>query len=363
MRRGVRFLPLVLISLLLAGCNEEAALTDPEDLVLNEILPGEITLDIPDALSFNTTLAGGRVRQEGIIEGDDIYNNLRAFIWVGESSKEILNDLFELMVIANIDSAVAFSIISDEDGRQKDFELKQRTSLDSRNFRFQMNVNDEDGSRAAQLFWNTNPIEIVAFLKPYDINRTEEESLADLFYKIDYTQDDSDYEESMLVSISNIPESTGLNNLQMFVGKNGDIIEVFGNSNHPNITLINPSFTGGRNYAFVARGDAVLDLGVAAVALPPSAVDTNEGLIDDFSVFSVFEDELMTVGITDQEVIDLVLANASAPAYFVGEDGFISSGTTIPDNPAFSNSFIDLSGLTPFVPRDIRDLDLIFSEE
>ena len=103
-------------------------------------------------------------------------------------------------------------------------------------------------------------------------------------------------------------------------------------------------------------------MGVAKVALPPSAVDSNEGLFEEFSVLAVFEEELMSVGVTDQDLIDAILINAAAPAFFIGEEGFVSSGLNVPDIPVFNNSFIDLSFLTPFVPRDVRDLNVTFEE-
>ena len=61
----------------------------------------------------------------------------------------------------------------------------------------------------------------------------------------------------MVVSITNIQdEDEGfLDNMKMFVGKNGDLIDVYGNSNHPELTILDPDFQGGRSYAFVARGD------------------------------------------------------------------------------------------------------------
>ena len=123
--------------------------------------------------------------------------------------------------------------------------VRQRVSLDSKNYRYQIDIADEDETRAAQLFWNIDPIEIIALLKPYDINRSEDEALANVFYRIEYSEDDPIYAESMWIAITNLPESLGLDNLQIFAGTNGEVIDVFGNSNHPNILLFDESSSDG----------------------------------------------------------------------------------------------------------------------
>ena len=126
------------------------------------------------------------------------------------------------------------------------------------------------------------------------------------------------------------------------------------------VKIIDETFTGGRNYAFVGRANETDDIAVAEIALPPSAVDTNIGIMNDYSLFNILEDELNDVGITNPLVIEVVLKNAQAPAYFIGDEGFVSSGNDLPDHEGFSKDFIDLTGLIPFIPRNIRDLQVEF---
>lgn len=346
--------------MLIVGCNDDPQLTSPEDLVLNEILPEKVSIDIPDALSFETTLVEGQIGQINLIEGKDIYNNLRGIIRESELSVNVLRELIDMVAEAEIDSAVEFSIVSNLDNRQKDISIRRDVTRNFKNYSFQMDVSD-GGVTAAQLLWRVDPIDILAILKPFDLNRNTDAAMKDVFKEIVYNEEHLTYDELMGISITNMPESSGFNNIQIVAGKIGSIVEVFGNSNHPNLILIDESFTGGRNYAFVARANAELDVGVALLALPPSAVDTNENLFDEYAVLNILEQELETSGIVDQSIIDLVLNHATAPSFYSGAEGFLSSGANIPDNPAFSNSFIDLSSFVPFVPRDIRDLEISFS--
>lgn len=354
---------MLVLSIILSNCNDkDLDQTKPDPVLNNSIVPDDYVIDIPDALSFDVSLAGGRVLQDNTIAGEDIYESLRGFIWVGESSVEILVELFNNIFNAEVENLISFSVTSDDDGRQKDFLINQNSTFEQVDFRYDLTMTDADGSLAARILWSLDPVEIVAILSPYHINRNEDASLENAVLRIDYSEDDDDYNETMQVAISGLPEAADdLNNLKMFIGKTDNLLDIYGNSNHPNLTIIDSTFTGGRNYAFVARANEEAEIGVAAIGLPPSAVDTNEDIIDDFSVFNVLESELNAVGITDQALIDQILANAIAPAYF-DNDGFISSGPNIPANLPFTEDFIDLSELTPFVPREIRDLSVSFSD-
>ena len=191
----------------LVGCNTSDPVDTP-DPVITEILPENFRVEIPNALSKMSVVAGGRVRQDSsTLRGEDIYQSLRGFIWVGESSANLIEELFEGILTAGIDTVVTFSLLSEDDDRHKDFVLNQRVRREGKRYQYELNISDEDGTKAAQIFWNLDPIEIVSILSPYNINRNEGEELADVFYRIEYTEDDKDYDATMLVLITNIPES------------------------------------------------------------------------------------------------------------------------------------------------------------
>jgi len=349
------------ITSIIHGCGSKYDQTKPDEILDSSILPREFRVDIPNSISFNASIPDGRVRQDDFISGEDIYESLRGFIWVGESASDILEELFAGILSADIDNLVEFSVISDDDGRQKDLTVSQRVSYGGVDYRYELNAYDEDGERSAQILWNTDPLEVVAVLSPYNINRNDNPSNIDVLLRIEYSEVLSDYEAAMTIYISGVlADSTGLDNIKMFAGKRGNLIEVFGNSNHPNLKIIDETFTGGRNYAFIGRANETDDIAVAEIALPPSAVDTNIGVMNDYSLFNILEDELSDAGITNPLVIEVVLKNAKAPAYFIGDQGFVSSGNELPDHEGFSEDFIDLNGLIPFIPRDIRDLEVEF---
>ncbi|MEQ8926138.1 MAG: hypothetical protein RLO81_10020, partial [Fulvivirga sp.] len=152
----------------------------------------------------------------------------------------------------------------------------------------------------------------------------------------------------------------GLDNLKLWAGRNGDVVDVVGNSNHPDFVLFDPNFTGGRNYAFVGRGDESSDIGVINLALPPSSV-TTDNILTEYSVYNVLFEEIESVagGFFSAEEIDDILEEANSPAYFNATQGFITSGAD--NQPAgFTDEFTNLNNLRPFVPNEIRTLEVQF---
>ena len=81
-------------------------------------------------------------------------------------------------------------------------------------------------------------------------------------------------------------------NKPMRLSFEGDIIDVYGNSDHPNALLIacNPGF----NWAIVASGHEINNLGVAEVGLPPSNLDetSRSKLLGYYAIGKVFEREI-----------------------------------------------------------------------
>jgi len=150
-----------------------------------------------------------------------------------------------------------------------------------------------------------------------------------------------------------------LKSLKMFAGKKGDIIDVYGNSDHPNAILI--SGTPGFNWAFVASGNEVKDLGVAEIGLPPSNLDepSRNKLLGYYGIGEVFEREIQAVwgGLVPQEVIGAYLYNTEAPGYF-DSHGFVAAGTS----PSSEYDELDsrLPDLSPYNPKEVGNLKLTF---
>lgn len=345
-----------------------------EDEVSSEIkIPENFTVAIPSAISNGST-NGLSARTsgdgDGTIEGDEIYSALPYFIRLGESSAEIIEFTLLIAVVLEEANIRSYTFEDEEDGREKRIDLEENVIRGGVNYEFEMTMVDiESGEEALQLLWNTaNGIEGVGILRPYNINRLENINHPDAYYQIEYSENDPNYEATMLVSLAGVnldedgngtideDEKGNIDNLKMFVGKNGDIVEVMGNSNHPELTIIDPDFTGGRNYAFVGRGNETENIGVVELALPPSSVSTDD-VLDDYSVRLVLEEEIDAVIELDQTTVDAILEEAGSPAYF-NASGFISAGADRPDG--FTTEFSNLEGMKPFVPSQIRDLEIGF---
>ena len=55
--------------------------------------------------------------------------------------------------------------------------------------------------------------------------------------------------------------------------------------------------------------------------------------------------------------LDAQIINLDAPAY-LNEDGFISAGASLPTG--FTEDFVDMSDLSPYIPIDIKNLEIKF---
>ncbi|QSE96100.1 hypothetical protein [Fulvivirga lutea] len=350
----------ILILFTYSSCDDEE-----ENTVATEIVvPENFTVDIPSSIS--TDANGGLTGRtegdgDGIIEGNEIYQAVPFFIFIGEESARIIELIFPIAAALEQQNVQTLIYTSDDDGRDKEVTINRNVTRGGKEYAYELTTFDVlDNAQALQMLWNTEPIEGIAIISPYQIDHTDD-SEPDALLRIDYSEDDPDYEATMTVYISGIdPEVDGLDNLKLWAGRNGNVVDVVGNSNHPGFVLFDANFTGGRNYAFVGRGDETTDIGVINLALPPSNVTTNN-ILTEYSVYNVLFGEIDAVagGFFTPEEIDDILAEANSPAYFNDVQGFITSG--LDNQPAgFSNEFIDLSNLTPFVPNDIRTLEVQF---
>ncbi len=337
------------------SCSEDELAQDVLDI------PEKFSVDIPSAISNSTGGLNARTSGDGdgVIEGEEIYAALPHFIRLGEASAEIVEVTLVVGAVLEALNIRSYTLDEGDDGRAKRFDITENVTRGGVDYQYEMTMRDvADDQLALQLLWNSDPVvEGVGILRPYYIDRDENEDI-DAFVRINYTEDDPIYEATMTVSISGVEtiEESDLDNLKMFVGRTGDIVDVFGNSNHPNVTLIDPDFVGGRNYAFVGRGDEAANIGVVKLALPPSGVETAD-VLETYSVYNVLEQEIDAVAQFDQSIKDAILAEAGSPAYFEAS-GFISAGVVVPDG--FTSDFVNLEGMTPFVPSQVQDLTISF---
>jgi len=336
--------------------------------VKQSILPGSWGVDVPDAISNVGQTKNLSATQGDTLNGNEIYENLRTFIAVGEGASDIVNAIITAIAVHNINEPMSLTYTSDEDGRAKHLEVIENSTFDGQTWEFQMTISDAgsqtnvDGGNGLQVFWNQSPIKGIAILKPYNINRTENADAPDAMFKIYYSEaGEGGYSSQMVVDVIGLPNPDSdrwyMNSLKMFAGRTGDIIDVYGNSDHPNAYFFDSTLIG-FDWAFVAASNRVSDIAVAEVGLPRNSVsstDRTELLVTN-SIHTVFNDQIVALGYPQQDV-DNYLYNTDAPGYF-NHNGFIQGGTA--PSSDYSPLESNINNLTPYNPTEIHELTISF---
>lgn len=349
-------------AIVLIGCGKD----EPGDS-----LPDIITVNLSEAISYPVSQSS-KSAHLGIdpLTGEEIYTHLRSFIYIGKLSASLVEDMMIRLKKHNISYATSFSYESNYDGKNKNVVVKENVTInDSITWDFCLTVTDEELGTAFQLFWNRNPVKASALLQPKAFDYTADRNPNSMI-KIEYNENDPDYEKTMIVSITRL-DSTSRNymsKLKFFAGKNGDIISMYGNSIHPYMALIDENHENGRCFCFKAKNDVSNDIAIARIALPTILQTDMSNIWVDFGVYKVLSDEIDIVySDVDQTTLDKIkkvfLEYATGPAYFTGEQGFVSNEDDIPDDEGFTQEFTDMPGLVPWSPSEINQMSLSFSTD
>jgi hypothetical protein len=368
MKKFIYLFTLIFVSsLFFTGCEK-----DPDINVKDQsILPTSFKVDIPDALSNDYSKKSAVLVEE--LDGNEIYGHLGTFIAVGEGAAEIVEHIMFAIAVYRINRPMYFPFESDDDNRIKNLEVVKGATFDGEDWEFQLTItdaeseNNADGGKAIQVFWNRNPVKGIAILKPYNIDRVHDANSANAMYRVDYSEaGEHGYDAHMIVYIADLPLANPLDDpysvstLKMFAGKKGDVIDVYGNTDHPNARFFTNS--SGFNWAFVASGDDKLDIGVAEVGLPPSNLDepSRSVLLNNYSIENVFSDQIYELWPSiDSASVAVYLNNTQAPGYF-NSTGFIQGGTS-PD-VSYGTIELRLPALSPYNPKEIKNLSISFKE-
>ena len=360
--------------LFFVSCEDEKINPPSQD---ETIIPERFKVDIPSSLSTDaynpSTLKSASA---DTLKGDGVYENLKNFIAIGEGAADIAQAIVWHIKAYNIQGVTDVTYTSDEDYRTKHLVVKTGTTFDSRIWEYQLTITDNelegnaDGGVGMQVFWNNNPIEGIAIIKPFNLNKEDDENLGETMYSVEYSEKGmDDYDAYMIVQISDFPlpasdvDPYGMNSLKMFVGKKGDIVDVYGNSNHPNAKFFTSAT--GFNWAFVASADKNDNIAVAEVGLPPSTLDETSRtiLLEEYSIKNVLTDQINIWFMDKHGVLpnsaDLAtyLMNTDAPGYFDNQ-GFIQGGTMPNDKYEVIKGRIN--DLTPYNPKSISELAIEF---
>ncbi len=332
------------------------------------ILPSNFKVDIPSSLSGDDYL---KSTNGDTLQGDDIYQHTRSFIWVGEHAADIVNEIIQVIGQNNLNEPMSFNFVSDDDGRVKHVVIVDNASFEGQIWEFQMTITDEgpasakSGNTAMQIFWNRSPIKGVSIINPYNLDHTTELQYEESMYRIDYSEaGELGYEHHMIVTLAGLPledplvDPYSMKTMKMFVGKNGDAISIYGNSDHPNALFFNGDV--GFDWAFTAAGKQSTDIGVAEVGLPSNTLNSSDRytLLVDNSIKNVFTNQIYDAWPwIDSTTVQSYLYNTEAPGFF-DHGGFVQGG--IAPNPNYNSLLNIIAGLTPYNPAVINDLEIEF---
>ncbi len=359
----------ILLGILLVTACENTFDFGPE-LDENSILPEQLSVDIPSALSQDASLLKSAPVVD-TLKGREIYGHLRFFIHAGDHAGRVVKHIIYAIRRYNIDQVKTVTYESEDDGRIKNLVVVEEPEFDGRTWEYGLTITDAesegepDGGIGMQIFWNSHPKEGVTLIKPYNLDRTNERDMAQAMFRIDYSgAGELGYDHHMIVSIADMPAIDPLlapfamDGMKMFVGQKGDFVDVYGNSSHPNAKFLTEKV--GYNWAFVASASRDDDVAVVELGLPLSTVDA-EGravLLEEYSVYNVLYNEVKTVWPdASDEILNAWLANTEAPGFF-DEHGFIQGGE------APGSEYLPLMdrilGLSPYNPKVIANLEINF---
>jgi hypothetical protein len=360
----------ITLALVLSSCE-----MNPEVNSQQDILPETFRVKIPASILDQSLSNGRRAWTQGdSLNGNHIYLHLSTFIAIGDGAAQLVEGFILGIRKHHIDRIMNLTYKSDDDNRVKNLVVTSDVTFENQRWDYLLTITDADsegtadGGKALQIFWNKQaPVKGIAIIKPYHCNRVESANLPNTIFRINYTEEASTtYDAQMEVLISGLPLASpmidpySVSTLRMFAGRKGDVVDVFGNSNHPNAIL----FAGdaGFNWAFVASGDDTKKIGVAEVGLPPSELDSDDRnvLLKEYSIKNVFTTEITAAwpGV-DQNLLAAYLSNTNAPGYFSEQKGFIS-GSTSPGTD-WTTLVERLDNLVPYNPSKVSALQLSFN--
>lgn len=373
------------LATLLSFTSCENPLLDQQDKDYG-ILPERFKVDIPGSLSNNLKSTSLKSTEADTLNGNHIYWYLNAYIAVGEGAADLVEAIMWSIHVFKIENVISLSYTSEDDDRVKNLDVVANVEFEGRLWEYRLTITDAesegnaDGGIGMQVFWSKSPIEGIAIFKPYNLDRKKNLNAVNAMASIEYSEKGlNDYEAYMIVEIAGLPmpdENTNpyaVETLKMFVGKKGDVIDVIGNSNHPN-ALFNPyDNERGFNWAFVASGNESTDVAVAEVGLPRSSdnLTSRTAILEDNSIKKVLTREMTnyivalyaSIGITLQpdEIATFItpyLKNADAPGYF-NANGFVKGG--VAPNGQYGELETRIEELVPYNPVEISTLQIYFN--
>ena len=359
----------ILILILIVAFGNQSCKKEKIDPPTSNSVPKTFTVDIPSSLSRNEVV--NKDMKTDPLNGNIIYYHLCSYIYAAEKSAEFVQQIMIAISAYNINHPMSFSYMNNEDIRLKNVVVVENSEFQGTTWKFQLTITDAlsesnpDGGKAFQVFWNTSPIKGIAVLKAYNADRVNWIDFPETMYSVQYSETGAGgYTNQMIVSLADIPLTNPLDNpysvstMKMFAGKDGNCVDVLGNSNHPNAKFFTTQT--GFNWAFVASCNYPLNIAVAEVGLPESTLNTSDRtvILKDNSIKNIFTDQIYeTWPSLDSASVATYLFNTDPPGYF-DQNGFIKGGTAPNANYAIIETRMNL--LSPYNPFQVTNLTIEF---
>lgn len=327
----------------------------------SDVVPDNIKVKLSDAISV-PDLDKKELILLDTISGRDLYQNLRTLIYVSDFASTLIESTLQSVKLYKIDKPMQFSYISFDDDEVKNVIVTEAANYDKLLWDYGLVITNDKDQKGFELFWNMNPLKVIAILKPGTYN-SKALVMRNAMIRVDYSESDQFYDRTMMVRIAQMDslDRKFMKNMKIFLGQKGDNIDFFGNTIHPSGYIMNPDYTGGLAWSFKGRNNTNLDIAVAKCALPPVSLSNTKmaTLWMDYSMDTVLQKDMESV-YTDVpvEMLEPYLVNARGLAYFIGPAGFAGSGDTPPANSGFTSTFIDLGNLEPWAPQDVYNMSI-----
>ncbi len=343
--------------------------------------PERLTVNIPSELSAASSTKNSVAAADDRFDGKAMYANLRVFIGIAQSGAQFLDAIMDAIRIHQLNQPMDIEFADNDDsGRTKHLVVEENKMYEGAEYRFRLNLTDVADETSSgdglgmQIFWSGNPVRGIAILKQKHLNHVNND-LGDAVIKIEYSEaQTSGYDATMIVSISGIAmknpsvDKFSADRIKLFVGKKGDIYDLFGNSNHPNgyLGTSQPAEIG-LNYAFVASADDANNRAVAEIGLPPMSLvaTTKSEIINKYSIRNVIVEavardfNLSIVETENHEYFINSVLDIDPPAFFANGN-LVSTGT------APSSDYGDLitrkDALSPYSPKAVSGIVVEFGK-
>jgi hypothetical protein len=358
---------IVPLTLTLSAC-DYFKLDKGEPIELEKIIPKETSILIPSTLNYNNAFG-----MKKSVEGDNIYNFVRAYINIADEATKIIEKSYERIIAIETPGILEFSYTG-VDGNTKKVSIKENynDTINELKWDYYMEIyNRTFADLALKAWWNVNPNEQKIIFKPASLNTSNMINHQQAIVEIEYKAGEaaSPYEKALFVAIDGLTGDNEISfapeNILIYIAQNGGVLEITGASSNPDAALLDYDYRGGRNWSFFANVNTSENIAAVQLALPPSNQESIENLFSNYSLKQVILDEIRTVFpsndmLSDQELFNLASIDGSLlenPGYFDSQ-GFVSAGTA----PTSSYSALsNFEGFVPFVPAFVRDYEVTLS--